>query len=47
MTKIIDNSKQKLSQVLLNEMRHVDDLAIASAYFNLKGYQRAYGERKV
>jgi superfamily II DNA or RNA helicase/HKD family nuclease len=39
MTKIIDNSKQKLSQVLLNEMRHVDDLAIASAYFNLKGYQ--------
>lgn len=39
MTKIIDNSKKKLSEILLDEMKHVDDLAIASAYFNLNGYK--------
>ena len=39
LTKIIDNSKQSLATVLLNEMKHVNEIAIASAYFNLKGYQ--------
>ena len=37
MTKIIDNSKQNLASVLNNEMSHVEELAIASAYFNLEG----------
>ena len=39
MTKIIDNSKKSLALVLRDEMRHVDELAIASAYFNLEGYR--------
>ena len=39
MTKIIDNSKLSLASVLRDEMRHVDELAIASAYFNLEGYR--------
>ena len=38
MTKIIDNSKQNLASVLNNEMSHVEELAIASAYFNLQGH---------
>ncbi|MCL5989675.1 MAG: SNF2-related protein [Candidatus Thermoplasmatota archaeon] len=39
MTKIIDNSKKSLASTLRDEMRHVDELAIASAYFNLEGYR--------
>jgi SNF2 family DNA or RNA helicase len=40
MTKIIDNSKKKsLASVLRDEMINVDELAIASAYFNLEGYR--------
>lgn len=39
MTKIIDNSKQNLAGVLRGEMSHVEELAIASAYFNLEGYR--------
>ena len=39
MTKIIDNSRKSLASVLRDEMRHVDELAIASAYFNLEGYR--------
>ena len=39
MTKIIDNSKKSLASILRNEMRHVDEIAIASAYFNLEGYR--------
>jgi hypothetical protein len=39
MTKIIDNSKQNLASTLRDEMGHVDELAIASAYFNLEGYR--------
>ena len=38
MTKIIDNSREKLSLVLRREINHVDEIAIASAYFNLRGY---------
>ena len=39
MTKIIDNSKKSLASVLRDEIGHVDELAIASAYFNLEGYR--------
>jgi len=39
MTKIIDNSKQNLASTLKDEMRHVEELAVASAYFNLEGYR--------
>lgn len=38
MTKIIDNVKEKTSSVLSNEISHVSEVAIASAYFNLSGY---------
>ena len=40
MTKIIDNSKRSLASILKDEMRHADELAIASAYFNLEGYRK-------
>ncbi len=39
MTKIIDNSKGTLSSVLNKEISHIDEVAIASAYFNLAGYR--------
>ncbi len=46
MTKIIDNSKKSLASILRNEMRHVDKIAIASAYFNLEGYRNIREELK-
>ena len=46
MTKIIDNSKQNLASALRDEIRHVDELAIASAYFNLEGYRNVREELK-
>ena len=39
MTRIIDNSNKSLASVLRDEIRHVNELAIASAYFNLEGYR--------
>ncbi|MHB8568098.1 MAG: helicase-related protein [Nitrososphaerales archaeon] len=38
MTKIIDNSKDKLSDALIKEFDDVEELAIASAYFNVHGF---------
>lgn len=38
MTKIIDNSKEKLAMVLCKEITDKHEIAIASAYFNLRGY---------
>jgi SNF2 family DNA or RNA helicase len=38
MTRIIDNSKDKLSDALTNEFNDVEELAIASAYFNVHGF---------
>ncbi|MEM0142821.1 MAG: helicase-related protein [Candidatus Parvarchaeum sp.] len=46
MTKIIDNSRNSLASVLLAEMKHVNEIAIASAYFNLKGYELISEELK-
>ncbi|MGI0081590.1 MAG: hypothetical protein ACRECH_18470, partial [Nitrososphaerales archaeon] len=38
MTKIVDNSKEKLSDALSKEFDDVLELAIASAYFNVHGF---------
>jgi SNF2 family DNA or RNA helicase len=38
MTRIIDNSKEKLASVLNREFSDADEIAIASAYFNVHGY---------
>jgi len=38
MTKIVDNSKEKLASELQAEFKHLDEIAIASAYFNIRGY---------
>lgn len=38
MTKIIDNSKEKLSDALTREFDDARELAIASAYFNVHGF---------
>jgi len=38
MTKIIDNSREKLSSALREELSDLSEIAIASAYFNVKGY---------
>ena len=38
MTKIIDNSKEKLSATLNNAFEDANDIAIATAYFNVNGY---------
>jgi len=38
MTKIIDNSSEKLSSALREELSDLNEIAIASAYFNVKGY---------
>lgn len=39
MTNIIENSKKKLADVLNKEVRNVNEIAIASAYFNIEGYR--------
>jgi superfamily II DNA or RNA helicase len=38
MAKIIDNKKETLANVLNREFSEVDEIAIASAYFNIRGY---------
>ena len=38
MSKIIDNEKEKLSDVLNLELKDAEELAFASAYFNIKGF---------
>lgn len=38
MTKIVDNSKEKLSTTLNNVLEDAGEIAIASAYFNVNGY---------
>jgi SNF2 family DNA or RNA helicase len=38
MTRIIDNSKDKLASLLNKEFSDTDEIAIASAYFNVHGY---------
>jgi len=38
MTKIIDNTKEKLSSALSKEFCDLSEIAIASAYFNIRGY---------
>jgi superfamily II DNA or RNA helicase/HKD family nuclease len=38
MTRIIDNSKETLASVLNKEFPDADEIAIASAYFNVHGY---------
>src|SRR5256885_11095464 len=38
MTRIIDNSKDKLSDALVREFDDANELAIASAYFNVHGF---------
>ena len=38
MTKIIDNSKEKLSDALIREFEDAKELAVASAYFNVHGF---------
>ena len=38
MTKIIDNSKEKLAAVLNREFSDANEIAIASAFFNVQGY---------
>ncbi|MGC8558834.1 MAG: helicase-related protein, partial [Nitrososphaeria archaeon] len=38
MTKIIDNRKEKLGNALVNEFKNIEEIAIASAYFNVHGY---------
>jgi SNF2 family DNA or RNA helicase len=39
MTKIIDNSQEKLASCLKNEFHDKEEIAIASAYFNVNGYR--------
>ncbi|MCS7138011.1 MAG: hypothetical protein NZ941_06555, partial [Candidatus Caldarchaeum sp.] len=38
MTKIVDNKEARLADVLNQEFADLDEIAIASAYFNIKGY---------
>ncbi len=38
MSKIIDNEKEKMFGILNKELSGVDELAFASAYFNIKGF---------
>jgi superfamily II DNA or RNA helicase len=38
LSKIIDNEREKMYDVLNRELAEVKDIAIASAYFNIKGY---------
>ncbi|MEM4346750.1 MAG: phospholipase D-like domain-containing protein, partial [Candidatus Caldarchaeum sp.] len=38
MTTIIDNMKERLADVLNSELSDLDEIAIASAYFNIRGY---------
>jgi len=38
MARIIDNKKETLADVLNREFSRVDEIAIASAYFNIRGY---------
>jgi superfamily II DNA or RNA helicase len=38
MTKIIDNSKETLASALRKEFSNLGEIAIASAYFNIRGY---------
>ncbi|MEM2932559.1 MAG: helicase-related protein [Nitrososphaerota archaeon] len=38
MTKIVDNRKERLADVLNRELSDLDEIAIASAYFNIRGY---------
>ena len=38
MTKIIDNSKETLASALAQEFADMSEIAIASAYFNVRGY---------
>lgn len=38
MAKIIDNKKENLANILNREFPEVDEIAIASAYFNIRGY---------
>lgn len=38
MTKIIDNSKETLASALCEEFSDLHEIAIASAYFNIRGY---------
>jgi hypothetical protein len=38
MTRIIDNSREKLAEVLNRELAEVAEVAIATAYFNIMGF---------
>jgi len=38
MTKIIDNSTEKLATILCEEIDDKNEIAIASAYFNIQGF---------
>ncbi len=38
MSRIIDNENEKMSKILSNELHKADEVAIASAYFNVGGY---------
>ena len=38
MTKIIDNSRETLASLLSKEFNDFSEIAIASAYFNIRGY---------
>ena len=38
MTKIVDNSKEKMADVLNEELSEISEVAIASAYFNVHGF---------
>ena len=38
MSRIIDNDKEKMYQVLNKELPLSNELAFASAYFNIKGF---------
>ena len=38
MTRIIDNKRERLADVLNRELSDLDEIAIASAYFNIRGY---------
>ncbi|MCS6784889.1 MAG: helicase-related protein [Candidatus Caldarchaeum sp.] len=38
MTKIVDNKEARLADVLNQEFADLDEIAIASAYFNIRGY---------
>lgn len=38
MTRILDNSKEKLALALVQEFTDINEISIASAYFNVHGY---------